>query len=140
MTAQGTRIGALETQSTAQAGQVVALQAGQAAQATQITALQNQQMTMAGQIGTLFDLSEYNRREVVRANEGVALALAMDAPGLPAGTSFAVSGGIGYFNERAAGTAAFTARVGRNASVSGGVGVGFSTGEVGARGDFQTAW
>ncbi|WJY19212.1 YadA-like family protein [Alteriqipengyuania flavescens] len=32
------------------------------------------------------------------------------------------------------------ARVGDNASVSAGVGVGFNSGEVGARGGFQVAW
>ena len=36
--------------------------------------------------------------------------------------------------------AMFAARVGTNASVSAGVGVGFDSGEVGARGGFQIAW
>jgi trimeric autotransporter adhesin len=64
----------------------------------------------------------------------------MESPALPAGTSFALSGGIGYYQNRSAATTAFTARVGKNASVSAGVGFGLNTGEVGARGGFQVAW
>ena len=68
------------------------------------------------------------------------MALAMESPMLPAGTSFGMSGGIGYYDDKAAGTVAFSARVGENAAVSAGVGVGFDSGEVGARGGFQVAW
>ena len=39
-----------------------------------------------------------------------SLALAMESPSLPAGTSFGISGGIGYYNEKAAATAAFADR------------------------------
>ena len=68
------------------------------------------------------------------------MALAMESPMLPAGTNFALSGGVGYFENQGAGTMAVTARVSNNASVSAGVGVGFDSGEVGARGGFQIAW
>ena len=51
-----------------------------------------------------------------------------------------MSGGVGYYNERTAGTVAMSARIGTNAAVSAGVGVGFDSGEVGARGGFQIAW
>ena len=68
------------------------------------------------------------------------MALSMESPALPAGTNFALSGGIGYFEDQGAGSMALTARVSENASISAGIGVGFDSGEVGARGGFQVAW
>jgi hypothetical protein len=113
--------------------QIASLQQGQALIDDQVAALQTGQ-------AQLFNLSQINRRDIRKANEGVAMALAMESPALPAGTSFALSGGIGYYQNRSAATTAFTARVGKNASVSAGVGFGLNTGEVGARGGFQVAW
>jgi hypothetical protein len=121
------------TTNTSLLGNVAALQTAQTTQAGQITTLQ-------GQTANLFDLSEANRRGIRKANEGVAMALAMETPGIPSGANYAVSGGIGYFDERAAASAAFSARVGEMSSVSAGLGVGFNTGEVGARAGFQMAW
>jgi len=100
---------------------------------TQIAALQTGQ-------ATLFDLTEINRRGIRKANEGVAMALAMETPAIPSGANFAVSGGVGYYESRAAATAAFSARIGTMSSVSAGVGVGFDSGEIGARAGFQAAW
>lgn len=91
-------------------------------------------------INTLFGETAANRSAISRANEGVAMALAMESPMLPAGTNFGLSGGVGYFEDQGAGTVAVSARVSENASVSAGVGVGFDSGEVGARGGFQIAW
>jgi hypothetical protein len=88
----------------------------------------------------LSDLAARTDRGIRKANEGVAMALAMETPNLPAGTNYGVAGGIGYYQKRAAGTAAIAARVGENAAISAGVGVGFDSGEVGARGGFQFAW
>ena len=68
------------------------------------------------------------------------MALAMESPMLPAGTTFGLSGGIGYFEDQGAGTLALSARIGENAAFSAGIGVGFDSGEVGARGGFQVAW
>ena len=106
----------------------------------QLSALQSGMALIDDQVTQLFDLNNLNRRDIRRANEGVAMALAMESPALPEGTSFALSGGVGYYQNRSAATTAFTARVGKHASVSGGVGVGFNSGEVGARGGFQFAW
>jgi trimeric autotransporter adhesin len=64
----------------------------------------------------------------------------MESPTVPTGANYAMSGGIGYYDERAAATAAFSARVGEMSSVSAGIGVGFDSGEVGARAGFQVAW
>ena len=113
--------------------QVESLQTGQALIDDQVAGLQSGQ-------ASLFDLADLNRRDIGKANEGVAMALAMESPALPSGTNFALSGGIGYYQNRAAATTAVTARVGKNASISAGVGFGFNSGEVGARGGFQVAW
>ena len=59
---------------------------------------------------------------------------------MPAGTKIGVAGGIGYYQNRLAGTASFAARVGTNSSVSAGVGFGLDSGEIGARAGFQAAW
>jgi fumarylacetoacetate (FAA) hydrolase family protein len=105
-----------------------------------LAALSANQAAQGTQINTLFDLADLNRRDIGRANEGVAMALAMESPNLPAGATFAVGGGFGYYNHRTAGTASFTARVGNMSQVSAGVGFGLNSGEVGARAGFQHAW
>jgi hypothetical protein len=107
---------------------------------TNVGALQTLTATHTTQIADLFDLSDINRRDIRKANEGVAMALAMETPYLPSGTNMGVAGGIGYYQNRLAGTAAVAARVGTNASVSAGVGLGFDSGEIGARAGFQAAW
>ena len=91
-------------------------------------------------LNTLFGQTAANAAAIDRANEGVAMALAMESPALPAGTNFGLSGGVGYFENQGAGTIALSARVSENASISAGVGIGFDSGEVGARGGFQVAW
>ena len=105
-----------------------------------LAAVQAVNTTQTGQINSLFSLTDLNRRDIQKANEGVAMALALDSPSLPSGTNFGVSGGIGYYNHRTAGTIAASARIGPNASLSAGVGFGFDSGEVGARGGVQFAW
>ena len=103
------------------------------AQAGQITSLQTQ-------TSSLFSLAANNSVQIQKANEGVAIALAMETPSLPPGTKFGLAGGFGYYNHRTAGTASVAARIGTNASISAGIGVGLNSGEVGARGGFQFAW
>jgi hypothetical protein len=108
-----------------------------AANTAAITSLQTLTSQHTTQIDALFSLVDDNNN---RATEGVALALAMDSPSLPPGTSFGMSGGVGYYDDKAAGTVAFSARIGTNSAFSAGVGVGFDSGEVGARAGFQAAW
>lgn len=110
------------------------------ANTTNIAALQTLTQTHTGQINQLFGETAANRAAIDRSNEGVAMALAMESPMLPAGTTFALSGGVGYFESQGAGTLAISARVSENAAFSAGVGIGFDSGEVGARGGFQVAW
>ena len=75
-----------------------------------------------------------------RAATGNVVVVAMDSPSIPAGASFAVSGGVGYFKNRAAFAAAISAALGSMSSLSAGVGYGFSSKELGARAGFQFAW
>jgi hypothetical protein len=95
---------------------------------------------MQGQIGSLFDLADVNRRGVNRAYEGVAMALAMESPSLSASGRFALSGGVGVFASKVAGTAAFSARIDPVTAFSAGIGVGFGSGKVGARAGLQREW
>ena len=140
-------IGALDTRVTTNTTNIAAnttaisgLNTRVTANTTAITALQSLTATHTSQINQLFGESAANRAAIDRANEGVAMALAMESPMLPAGTTFALSGGVGYYEDQGAGTLALSARIGENAAFSAGVGVGFDSGEIGARGGFQVAW
>jgi len=121
------------TSSIATTTAVTALQTSLASTQTNVANLQTLTAAQGSQINSLF-------KGVDKAYEGVAMGLAMESPSLPAGASFGLSGGVGYYNEKAAATAAFTARIGEMSSVSAGAGVGFDSGEVGARAGFQVAW
>ena len=68
------------------------------------------------------------------------MALALDSPSIPAGASFALSGGVGNFKGRTALALAVSAAVGEMASVSAGIGYGFSSKDIGSRAGFQIAW
>ncbi len=87
--------------------------------------------------GQVAALQQQTRRDLRKANEGVAMALALDTPALPSDAKFGISGGIGYYQDRTAVTTAFSARINERATFSGGIGVGLDSGEVGARGGFQ---
>jgi hypothetical protein len=102
-------------------------------QASAISALQ-------GDTVTLFELTDDLRGDVRDAEEGVAMALALDSPSIPAGAHFALSGGVGHFKSRTALAVAMSAAVGEMSSVSAGVGYGFRSQEIGARAGFQVAW
>ena len=121
------------TNSLATAAALATTNANVAANTASINSLQSLTAAQQTQINSLFGGLD-------KAYEGVAMGLAMESPSLPAGTNFGLSGGIGYYQHNAAGTMALSARVGENASVSAGLGVGFDSGEVGARGGFQVAW
>lgn len=95
---------------------------------------------LSNRVNSVFDLAETNRQGVNKASEGVAMALAMDSPALPSGTSFALSGGIGNYEGRTSLAMAVSAAVSETASVSAGIGVGATSGSVGTRAGFQVAW
>jgi len=97
-------------------------------------------MDLQGQTGLLFDLAAENSVQARRANEGVAMALAMESPIIMPGKRFGVAGGFGYYNDRVAGSASVGLRVSDSTVFTGGLGVGFDSGEVGARAGFQASW
>ena len=68
------------------------------------------------------------------------MALAMQPASLSSGSNFGLAGGFGYFENRTAGTMSFVGRVGEKSFISAGVGFGFESGTVGARGGFQVEW
>lgn len=68
------------------------------------------------------------------------MALAMETPNVPAGASFAISGGVGGYNGRHSLAAAMSAAIGEMSSVSAGFGYGLNSGEVGYRAGFQFAF
>jgi len=107
---------------------------------TNVDALQTLTATHTAQINQLFDTVDGFEASVDRANEGVAMALAMESPALSPGAHFGLSGGVGYYDGESAATVAMSARVSHSASLSAGVGMGFDSGEVGARGGFQVEW
>ena len=104
-----------------------------AANTAAIGILQDQMELIAG------DVAE-NRADIERLQEGVAMALALDSPALPAGTSFALSGGAGVYQGKGSFALALTAAVAETTSVSAGFGVGTDSGEFGGRAGFQIAW
>ncbi|MCX7865013.1 MAG: YadA C-terminal domain-containing protein, partial [Novosphingobium sp.] len=93
-----------------------------------------------GQVTTLFDLTRSHDRRIDRANEGVAMALAMQTASLQPDSNFGMAGGVGYYEDRSAATLSFIGRGGSKSFVTAGVGVGFNSGSVGARGGFQIEW
>ncbi|MCW3796932.1 YadA-like family protein [Sphingomonas sp. BN140010] len=96
--------------------------------------------SLQGDTALLFDLADRNRRDIREANEGVAMALALDTPSVPDGAKIAMSGGIGYFKNRTALATAISLAVSDKGLVSAGLGYGFRSKEVGARAGFQFAW
>lgn len=141
-TEQDTRLSTIETKNTAQdatltnhATRITSLEGLVGQQANQSAAL----ASMQTDIGNLFELANQNRKAVREANAGVALALAMDTPALMPGETIAVSGGFGYWNNKVAGSASVSYRVGGNAALSAGVGIA-STGKVGARVGVRMGW
>ena len=104
------------------------------------TSLSNSLASLSDDTFELFQLANRNRKDIRDANEGVAMALAMDTPAIPAGAHVAVTGGLGYFKNRVSFASAISVAVGRMSSVSAGLGYGINGKEIGARAGFQLAW
>jgi len=91
-------------------------------------------------VGVLFGQNRRQDREIGKANEGVAMALALESPAVPAGSHFALSGGIGGYQGKHALATAISAAINETTTVSAGFGYGLNSGEIGYRGGFQIAW
>jgi hypothetical protein len=79
-------------------------------------------------------------RRLDENTEGVALALAMDAPTLLPGENFALTGNWGTFEGENAVAFSGTLRIANNISLNGGVGFGASSGNVGRRAGLRIGW
>ena len=130
---QGSSVGVATVDANGVLGRDVSILPAIASQAGAISALQ-------AETDQLFDLARRNRSDIRDANEGVAMALALDTPNVPAGARVALAGGIGYFKGRTSLATAVSVAVGEMSSVSAGVGYGFNSKEIGARAGFQLAW
>lgn len=91
-------------------------------------------------IADLYADNRHQDRQIGKANEGVAMALAMESPNIPAGSHFALSGGIGGYQGKHSLATAVSAALGEKATVSAGLGYGLNSGEVGYRAGFQVAF
>jgi uncharacterized protein YwbE len=91
-------------------------------------------------VGILFDQNRRQDRKIGKANEGVAMALALESPAVPAGAHFALSGGIGGYQGKHALATAVSAAINEMTTVSAGIGYGLNSHEVGYRGGFQIAF
>ena len=107
---------------------------------TATAAINSSIIGLQGDVDILYSQNRRQDRLIDKANEGVAMALAMESPNIPANSTFALSGGIGGFQGRNALATAVSAAIGENATVSAGLGYGLNTGEVGYRAGFQVAF
>ena len=71
---------------------------------------------------------------------GIAAALALDNAYVPVGQTFAVSGGVGYYDDEAAFAGSLAYRLNNTVQLSGAVTTGVDNGSTGARAGFQASW
>jgi hypothetical protein len=83
---------------------------------------------------------ERNADNIDENSEGVAMALAMDAPDLQQHETVAVKVNWGNFEGENALAFAGTLRLGQNTSVDAGIGVGADGGNVGSRAGLRMGW
>ena len=116
------------------------LNAATAGFASSVAAINGSILGLQGDVANLYNKNRSQDRMIDKANEGVAMALALDSPNIPAGSTFALSGGIGGFQGKNALATAISAAIGEKATVSAGLGYGLNSGEVGYRAGFQVAF
>jgi hypothetical protein len=81
-----------------------------------------------------------NKGNIETNQEGVAMALAMDAPFVPEGSRFALAPSWGTFEGEHAFTVSGTVRVGQNVLLSGGAGYGMRRNSAGGRVGAVITW
>jgi opacity protein-like surface antigen len=79
-----------------------------------------------------------NRNEVLA--EGIAMSLALDSPTVAPGSTFAISGGIGHYDNAESIAVGASYRYSDKMLWSGGLGVGVDHGKVGARVGVSYSW
>jgi autotransporter adhesin len=155
--AAGQAMAAQESQIASNTTQIAASKSAIAAQDRQIATLQafetdhENRISALEQLGSSFDLLDgrldgielHNRKQdkaIRSANEGVAMAMAMDTPVLLPGERIAVTGGLGYYSNRVAGAASMGFRLTDRASMSLGVGIAPKSGKAGGKVGFRMGW
>nr|WP_283938340.1 YadA-like family protein [Sphingomonas brevis] len=150
MAAQGSQI-ASNTAQLAANKSAIATQDRQISTLQTVTGDHESRISALEQLGSSFDLlggrldsielrNLQQDKGIRRANEGVAMAMAMDTPVLLPGERIAVTGGLGYWNDRVAGAAAMGFRVTDHASMSVGVGIAPKSGKAGGKVGFRMGW
>lgn len=144
---QDDAIAAIQQVNSTQSGDIAAIQVVNSTQQTQINSLntitaglQDQIDAQSAQIGGLqSDVKQLRDRDSELA-EGIAISLALDAPVLRSGQTFALRGGYGNFDGASA--AGFTAAgaVSSNVVVDAGVGFGTSDGTVAGKAGVTVGW
>ena len=81
-----------------------------------------------------------NSRAITRNEEGIAMAMALKAPYVPADRSYAMSAGVGAFGGSQALAVSMGARLNANTQIDAGVTYGFNQRQVGGRVGVTWAW
>ena len=81
-----------------------------------------------------------NADDIEENRAGIAIALAMESPYVPANATFALSGGFGYYENESAFAFATSYRASPSFVLSAGVGSGLNEKTVGARVGAQYSW
>ena len=81
-----------------------------------------------------------NAQGIANNKEGIAMAMALDAPYVPADKQFAVSGGIGSFEGNQAVAISMGYRFNANTQMDAGITYGASNKQVGGRVGITYAW
>jgi len=89
--------------------------------------------TNSGQIIT-------NSKSIIDNRAGIAAALALDNAYVPVGQSFAVSGGVGFYQDESAFAGSLAYRISDNIQFSGALTTGVDNGATGGRAGIQASW
>jgi long-subunit fatty acid transport protein len=81
-----------------------------------------------------------NSAQIANNKEGIAMAMALDAPYVPANKQFAVSGGLGSFEGSQAMAISMGYRFNPNTQLDAGITYGFDKNQVGGRVGVTYAW
>ena len=103
-------------------------------------ALQNQVNTNSADILSLKNMTTNLSRDIEENTEGVAMAFALKSAYVPQDKTFAMTGGVGFFQDKAAFASSVGYRLNPNLQLDAGLSVGFDSGNVGGRVGATITW